>query len=95
MRPYYALALIITATLTAACSSQPRNAKPEGAAQMPGAAGVATASTAPAVAVAVAPAGSVDAGLIKQGYRVVNRQNQVLYCRTETTTGTAFKTRRA
>jgi hypothetical protein len=91
MRPDYALALIITATLAAACSSQPRNAMPESVAQMPGAAGVATASAAPAVAVAVAPTGSVDPSLIKEGYRVVHRENQVLYCRTETTTGTAFK----
>jgi hypothetical protein len=89
MRPDYALASIITATLAAACSSQPRNVKPEVVAQMPGAASVATASTAPAVA--VAPGDGVDPSLIKEGYRVVKRQNNVLYCRTESVTGTAFK----
>jgi hypothetical protein len=32
----------------------------------------------------------VDASLVKQGYRVVKRGDQVLYCRSQSVTGTLF-----
>jgi hypothetical protein len=57
-----------------------------------------TASAGAVAAVAAAPAGSavdsslakVDPDLIKEGYRVVRRQGKILYCQTQTVTGTKF-----
>jgi hypothetical protein len=89
MRPDKALALIISATLAVACSNQQQNAKPEIVAQTAAAASVAAPSNAPTAA--GAPAGrAVDADLVKEGYQVVKRQDKVLYCRTQSTTGTRF-----
>jgi hypothetical protein len=46
-------------------------------------------SGAPATTTGVATAG-IDANLVKEGYRVVRRHDQVLYCRSESVTGTLF-----
>ena len=100
MRTHEALALIICAALTAACSNQSQNTKPVVVAQTPAAASTST-STAAAVAgttpAAGAPAGSadpnlpkVDPALVKQGYRVVRRQGKILYCQSQSVTGTKF-----
>jgi hypothetical protein len=43
----------------------------------------ATAATDPA-------AGGIEASLIKQGYHLVRRNDQVIYCRSEMITGTTF-----
>lgn len=94
MRPHEVLALVICAALAAACSTQSQNAKPAvivaqaPAASTPATTGATGAGTASAAA---APAGSaVDPALIKEGYRVVRRQGKVLYCQTQTVTGTKF-----
>jgi len=50
-------------------------------------------ASAAAVSVAVVSGASdaaVDANLVRQGYHLVRRGDQVRYCRTETVTGTAF-----
>jgi len=102
MRPHEALALIICAALAAACSSQSQNTKPVVVAQVPAAASTST-STAAAAATGTASAAAattdsaadpslakVDPALIKAGYRVVRRQGKILYCQTQTVTGTKF-----
>jgi hypothetical protein len=78
MRLHEALALVICAALAAACSSQSRNTKPVAGAQVP-------AVVDPSLA-------KVDPGLIKEGYRAVRRQGKLLYCKTQTVTGTKFGT---
>jgi len=104
MRPHEALALIICAALAAACSSQSRSTKPVAVAEVPAAAGTstsataatatagtATAAAATGAAAATNPAaGDVDPALVKEGYRVVRRQGKILYCQTQTVTGTKF-----
>jgi hypothetical protein len=104
MRSSEPLALVICASLAVACSSQPQNARPAVVAQVPAAAGTSAApaamvaGTASAAAAPAAPAGSavdsslakVDPDLIKEGYRVVRRQGKILYCQTQTVTGTKF-----
>jgi hypothetical protein len=65
------IALLISTTLAAACSSTPRSAEP-------------------AVA---APTGEVDASLVKAGYSVMRRHDQVFYCRNEIITGNRIGTR--
>ena len=100
MRTHQALTLIICVALAAACASQSQNTKPVVVAQTPAAASTST-STAAAVAgttpAAGAPAGSadpnlpkVDPALVKQGYRVVRRQGKILYCQSQSVTGTKF-----
>jgi hypothetical protein len=101
MRPHETLALIICAALAAACSSQSQNTKPVIVSQAPAAASTSTSIAAVAVAgtaaVAAAPAGSADPNLpkadpalVKQGYRVVRHQGKILYCQTQSVTGTKF-----
>jgi hypothetical protein len=98
MRPHEALALIICAALAAACTSQSQNAKPVVVAQVPAAASTSTATSTATASAAGAPPGSavdpslakVDPALIKEGYRVVRRQGKLLYCQTQTVTGTKF-----
>ncbi len=95
MRSHEALALIVCAALAVACSSQPRTTNPVVVAQVPAAAGTSTATTGAtatgAASAAIAPADNdVDPALIKEGYRVVRRRGKVLYCQTQTVTGTKF-----
>jgi uncharacterized protein (AIM24 family) len=64
-------------------------------AQVPAAAGTSTSTTAATAtgttAATNAPAGGdVDPALVKEGYRVVRRQGKILYCKTQTVTGTKF-----
>jgi hypothetical protein len=81
-----AIVLVIAATLAEACSSSPRTAKPQSTPQT-----LAAASGAPAAG--GAPAGDVDASLVKQGYSVLRRHDEVFYCRTEIITGNRISTR--
>ena len=100
MRSHEAFALIC-AVLAVACSSQSQNTKPVVVSQAPAAASTSTATTATATgtaSAATAPTGSavdpslakVDPALIKEGYRAVRRQGKILYCQTQTVTGTKF-----
>jgi len=45
---------------------------------------------APAAAGSASADGALDALLVREGYRIVRRGDQVRYCRTVTPTGTAF-----
>ena len=96
MRLSAALALVICAALAAACSTQSQNAKPAvivaqaPAASTPATTGATGAGTAPTGRSAAPADSKVDPALIKEGYRVVRRQGKVLYCQTQTVTGTKF-----
>ena len=80
--------LVIVATLAAACSGTPRTAEPAaGTVAQAQPAPQALAAANHASAAAGAPAGDVDASLVKEGYSVLRRHDQVLYCRTEVITG--------
>jgi hypothetical protein len=46
-----------------------------------------------ATAAVAAPAGDVDASLVKAGYSVMRRRDQVYYCRNEIITGNRIGTR--
>jgi hypothetical protein len=84
--------LVIIATLAAACSGTPRTAEPAvGTAAQPAPQALAAANHASAAR--GAPAGDVDASLVKEGYSVLRRHDQVLYCRTEIITGNRIATR--
>jgi hypothetical protein len=93
MRPHIKLCtMAICTTLAAACSSTPRtaeSARTAAAPAQPAPATPAAANNAPAAAPAVAgaAAGKVDANLVKQGYSVLRRGDQILYCRSEVITG--------
>jgi len=50
----------------------------------------AAASSAGAGAAMDAATSGVDANLVKEGYRVVRRHDQILYCRSQSVTGTLF-----
>jgi hypothetical protein len=81
-----AIVLVITATLAEACSSSPRTADPQSRPQT-------LAATRGAPTAGGAPAGDVDASLVKQGYSVLRRHDEVFYCRTEIITGNRISTR--
>lgn len=55
----------------------------------PDAPATAASSAAPPASTAAAATG-VDASLVKEGYRVVRRHDQILYCRSQSVTGTLF-----
>ena len=80
------IALVVSATLAAACSSTPRTADPAVAPQAR-----AAASSAPAAA--AAPRSDVNLSLVKAGYSVLRRHEQVFYCRNEIITGNRIGTR--
>jgi hypothetical protein len=90
-----AITMVICTTLTA-CSVTPRSAAapaaapPQTAPMAPAAANNATATT---PAQAAASVEKVDANLVKAGYSVMRRRDQVLYCRTEVITGQRIGTR--
>jgi hypothetical protein len=101
MTPDRALAPLMCAVLAVACSNQLQNTKPVVVAQMPAAASAsisatAAAATGTASATAARPGSPdpgvprVDPALIKAGYRAVRRQGKLLYCQTQTVTGTKF-----
>jgi hypothetical protein len=81
-----AIVLVIAATLAEACSSSPRTTDTQSRPQT-------LAATSGAPAAGGAPAGDVDASLVKQGYSVLRRHDEVLYCRTEIITGNRISTR--
>jgi hypothetical protein len=92
------IALAISATLSVACASTPRTAGPAaGTAAQPKRApqtlAAASSATAPATVAAAPPAGDVDASLVKAGYSVMRRHDQVYYCRNEIITGNRIATR--
>ena len=88
------ITLVIVATLATACSATPRTAEPAvGTAAQPQPAPQAVAAANHASAAGGAPAGDVDASLVKEGYSVLRRHDQVLYCRTEVITGNRIATR--
>ena len=81
------IALVVFATLAAACSTAPPRQT------------LAAAGNAPAIApgtasdAAAAPAAVVDASLVKAGYSVMRRHGEILYCRNEAITGQRIATR--
>jgi hypothetical protein len=81
------IAFVVFAMLAAACSITPAPQT------------LAAAGNAPAIApgtasdAAAAPAGVVDASLVKAGYSVMKRHGEVLYCRNEVITGQRIATR--
>ena len=81
-----AIVLVIAATLVEACSSSPRTTDTQSRPQP-------LAATSGTPAAGGAPAGDVDASLVKQGYSVLRRHDEVLYCRTEIITGNRISTR--
>lgn len=92
MKIYVAL---ICAACIAACSSQPSApSKPV----VPESSGAAAAAAAPKAQVATAPAADaaaadgVNQAYLKRGYKAVNQNGTLLYCRTELVTGSNFKT---
>jgi hypothetical protein len=99
--------LVIFATLAAACSSTPasstsRTDEPAAGTVVPPRSPpqtLAAAGNAPAIAPGTpsagvaAPAGVVDASLVKAGYSVMRRHGEVLYCRNEVITGQRIGTR--
>jgi len=101
------IALVVFATLAAACSSTPATstsrtdepavgtaAPQQSAPQTRAAAGNAPAiAPGTASAAAAAPASVVDASLVKAGYSVMRRHGEVLYCRNEVITGQRIGTR--
>jgi hypothetical protein len=92
------IALVVSATLAAACSSTPRTAEPgagTAAQSQPASQTLAAANNAPATAPAAAAASTsdVDASLVKAGYSVQRRHDQVFYCRNEIITGNRIGTR--
>jgi hypothetical protein len=95
MRSHQPPVLVVCAALSMACSSPSQHAGPVVVAQEPAGAGTSTSTAASRVTGTAsandAPAGSaVDPGLIKEGYRASRRQGRVLYCQTQTVTGTKF-----
>jgi hypothetical protein len=91
------IALVVSATLAAACSSTPRTAEPgagTAAQSRPASQTLAAANNAPATAPAAAASTSdVDVSLVKAGYSVQRRHDQVFYCRNEIITGNRIGTR--
>ena len=91
------IALVVSATLAAACSSTPRTAEPgagTAAQSRPASQTLAAANNAPATAPAAAASTSdVDVSLVKAGYSVQKRHDQVFYCRNEVITGNRIGTR--
>ena len=85
------IVLVVSATLAAACSGTPRTADPAAPTAAPAPQTLAAANGAPAAA--TAPSSDVDASLVKAGYSVLRRHDQLLYCRNETITGNRIATR--
>lgn len=100
------IALVVFATLAAACSSTPAastsrtdeaaalgTAAPRQSAPQTLAAAANVPAIAPGTASASAAASVVDASLVKAGYSVMRRHGEVLYCRDEVITGQRIGTR--
>ncbi len=88
------IALVIAATLAAACAGTPRTAEPAvGTAAQPNPAPQTLAAANNAPATATAPKSDIDPSLVKAGYSVLRRHNEVFYCRNEIITGNRIATR--
>jgi hypothetical protein len=88
--------IVVISTALAACSGTPHRATVVAAAPpQPAAIASGAANDAPATAPAqtAASAEKVDPNLVKAGYSVVRRNDQILYCRTEVITGQRIGTR--
>jgi hypothetical protein len=88
------IALVMSATLVAACSGTPRTAEPAvrtAAQRNPAPQTLAAANNAPATA--TAPSGDTDLSLVRAGYSVLRRHGEVYYCRNEIITGNRIATR--
>ena len=88
------IALVVAAALAAACSSTPRTAEPAAATAAPlkpAPQMIAAANNAPTAA--TVPSSDVDLSLVKAGYSVLRRHDQVFYCRNEIITGNRIATR--
>ena len=85
---------VVSAMLAAACSSTPHAAEPAlgiAAQPKPTPQTLAVATTAPAAA--TAQSSDVDLSLVKAGYSVQRRHDQIFYCRNEIITGNRIGTR--
>ena len=80
--------VLLCAVLGVSCSGVPMRGPAAPAAPI-ARAGSAARTDEGAAATRRAPA-SVNASLVSQGYRVVKRGDQLLYCRSQSVTGTAF-----
>jgi hypothetical protein len=80
--------VLLCAALGVSCSGVPMRGPAPAAAPVAGAGSTATTDKG-AAATRRAPA-LVNASLVSQGYRVVKRGDQLLYCRSQSVTGTAF-----
>ena len=88
------IALVIFATLAVACAGAPRSAEPAvGNVALPKSAPQSFAASKNAPATAVVPSSDVDPNLVKSGYSVLRRHNEVFYCRNEIITGNRIATR--
>jgi hypothetical protein len=88
------LTLIAIAALAAACSGTPRTTEvAAGTPARPQPVPQALAAPNHASAAGHAPTDEVDASVVKEGYSVLRRHDQVLYCRTEIITGNRIATR--
>ncbi len=88
------IALAVSAALAAACSNTPRTAEPApatAATSKPATQRLAAADH--STAAATAPDSDVDLTLVKAGYSVMRRHDQVFYCRNEIITGNRIGTR--
>jgi hypothetical protein len=76
--------VLLCALLGAACSATPHgNPAPTAVAPTPGRTGGAADASGHAPAI-------VNGSLVRQGYRATKRGDQVLYCRSQSVTGTSF-----
>ena len=80
--------VLLCAALGVSCSGVPMRGPAAAAAPVVRAGSTATTDEA-AAATRRAPA-LINASLVSQGYRVVKRGDQLLYCRSQSVTGTAF-----
>jgi len=88
------IALAIFVTLAAACAGAPRTAEPAlGTAAQAKSVPRTLAAANNAPAAATAASSDADLKLIKAGYSVMRRHNEVFYCRNEVITGNRIGTR--
>jgi outer membrane biogenesis lipoprotein LolB len=85
MRANVPLAVALLCAVLTACATLPQR---EPSTQT--AASTADAQHAAAVPSSTNPDAALDASLVREGYRIDRRGDQVRYCRTQVTTGTAF-----
>jgi hypothetical protein len=88
------IALVIFATLAAACSGTPRTAGPAvGSAAQSNQAPQTLAAASNAPDTATTAKSDIDLSLVKAGYSVLRRHGEVFYCRNEIITGNRIASR--